>query len=76
MFLCMHEQNTLKLSAPWEQVKEKIKETNVELTDDDLSYAPGKENELLDHLSRKMHRKPDDIRDWIESISANRGKAS
>jgi hypothetical protein len=66
----------LNLAAPWPEVREKIKEINVELTDEDLAYGPGKEDELLDHLSRKMHRHPEDVKSWIESISANRGKAS
>lgn len=68
--------NTLKLSAPWSEVKEKIKETNSELTDQDLEYN-GKDNQsLLNHLAQKMNRSQEEIRSWIESLSANKGKAS
>lgn len=66
----------LNLSAPWPEVREKIKEANIEITDDDLAFGPGKEDELLAHLSLKMHRRPEDVRLWIESLSSNRGKAS
>jgi hypothetical protein len=68
--------NSLHLNAPWEEVKEKIKENNIELTDQDLELKPGKEDELLQRLATKMRKEPADIKAWIESISANEGKAS
>lgn len=67
---------TLKLEAPWDEVKEKLKEINTNLTDEDLAYQPGQERILLERLSRKMNRGEEDIRKWIESVSANKGKAS
>ncbi|MEP6676680.1 MAG: hypothetical protein ABJA78_16085 [Ferruginibacter sp.] len=69
-------QTQLKLEAPWEEVKEKIKEVNPDLTDEDLSYQPGNEQALLERLAKKMNRTTDDIKNWIESVSFNRGKAS
>jgi hypothetical protein len=68
--------NSLHLNAPWDEVKEKIKENNIELTDQDLELKPGKEDELLQRLATKMRKEPADIKAWIESISANKGKAS
>ena len=68
--------NKLNLSAPWPEVKERIKEANTELTDADLNYQPGKEDELLSHLAGKMNRSPEEVNAWIESLSANKGKAS
>ena len=67
---------TLKLQAPWEEVKEKLKEANTELTDSDLVYEPGREEELLQGLAGKLKKDPADIKAWIESISFNKGKAS
>ena len=66
----------LNLNAPWEEVKEKIKENNIELTDEDLDLIPGQEQKLLRHLAVKMDRSPEEIKAWIESISANKGQAS
>ena len=60
----------------WNEVKEKIKESNVNLTDEDLNYLPGEEEKLLDRLSKKMNRSTVEIKAWIESISSNKGKAS
>lgn len=72
---CMSNYN-LKLEAPWEQTKEMIKEVKPELTDEDLNYEQGKEQELLEHLSKKTGMPADEVRGWIESVSANSGKAS
>lgn len=67
---------SLKLEAPWEEVKEKLKEINTGLTDEDLVYQPGQEKKLLERLSGIMNRDEEYIRKWIESVSANKGKAS
>ena len=64
------------LQAPWEEVAEKIKETNIHITDEDLAYIPGKENELLNRLEKKMSLDRENIIYLIESISGNRGIAS
>jgi len=66
----------LKLEAPWDEVKEQIKEHVLELTDEDLLYEPGREEELLSHLASIMGRTPDQIKILIESISSNKGRAS
>lgn len=66
----------LTLEIPWEEVKEKIKEINFELTDEDLVFNPGQEDILLAHLAQKMKRTPEEIKAWIESVSSNKGKAS
>ena len=68
--------NSLHLENSWEVVKEKLKEQNVELTDEDLELRPGKEDELIDRLSSKLRKEPSAIKAWIESISFNKGKAS
>ena len=61
----------LQLEKPWKFVKEKLMEHNTKLTDEDLYYEKGKEEELLDRLSKKMGRTPQEIREWIESLSFN-----
>ena len=66
----------LKLETPWEEVKEKLKEINGDLTDEDLAYEPGEELNLLERLARKMDRDVPAIKAWIESVSFNSGIAS
>ena len=64
-----------KLATSWEEVKENLKENNIELSDEDLDYQPGKEDELLARLQKKIKMSKEQIRDLIESISENKGKA-
>jgi len=66
----------LKLEAPWEEVKEKLKEINYDLTDEDLVYQPGQAEPLLERLAKKMKKTPVEVKGWIESVSYNKGKAS
>jgi len=66
----------LQLTRSWEEVKEDLKENNVYLTDEDLDYQPGEEDQLLERLERKMKKPKAEIKALIESISSNDGKAS
>jgi hypothetical protein len=65
----------LKLQAPWEEVKERMKENDFRLTDDDLAYEPGQEEELLQRLEKIMNKPRHEIIAYIESISFNSGIA-
>ena len=67
--------SSLNLQAPWDEVKEKLKEINVELTDQDLDYTPGKEDELFSKLQDKLGKSKEDIKVWIESVSYTSGMA-
>jgi len=63
--------NTFKLLASWEEVKERMKENDTTLTDDDLAYEKGQEEELLERLEKKMNKPRHQIIAYIESISSN-----
>lgn len=65
------ENQFLHLKAPWNEVRERIKENNINLTDEDLDLQPGREGELLARLESKMHKSREEISIWIESISSN-----
>ena len=68
--------SSLNLQKPWEQVKETLKEINLALTDEDLAYQPGQEDELLQRLEKKLGKNKAEVKAIIESASANKGKAS
>ena len=65
----------LNLRTPWSEVKERLKENDITLTDDDLDLQPGYEDALLERLSVKMNRSPEEIRAYIESVANNEDKA-
>ncbi len=67
--------NQLNLNTSWEEVKEKLKENDAWLTDEDLEYEPGKEQELYERLAKKLDKNPEQIRHYVESIATNIDKA-
>lgn len=65
----------MHLQSSWEDVKEKMKENDHRLTDDDLNYTLGHEEELIKRLERVMGKSREQVIAYIESISANTGLA-
>ena len=65
----------LNISIPWEEVKEKLLEAEPHLTEADLAYEKGKEEELLERLGKKMGRTSDQVKGWIESVAFTDGMA-
>jgi hypothetical protein len=67
--------NRLNLRSPWPEVRERLKENDINLTDQDLEYQPGQDNELIDRLARKMNKDPRMVKEYIESVASNEDKA-
>jgi uncharacterized protein YjbJ (UPF0337 family) len=57
----------LRLKGSWNEVKGKLKQKYADLTDDDLTYIEGKDDELLGRLQKRLGRSRDEIRREIES---------
>lgn len=57
----------LTIKGTWNEVKGKMKQKYGQLTDDDLTFAEGKEEELLGRLQKKLGKTKDEIRREIES---------
>ena len=68
--------NELILDAPWEEVKEKLKEVHPALTDADLSYDPQDPSSMLEHLAHVLNKDVLAVKAWIESVSSNKSIAS
>jgi uncharacterized protein YjbJ (UPF0337 family) len=49
----------------WNQVKGKLKQKFADLTDDDLLYQEGKEDELLGRLQKKLGKTREEIEDLL-----------
>ncbi len=60
--------NKLKLKGNWNELKGKIKQQYGELTDDDLVYEEGKDDELVGRLQKKIGKTKDQVIDWIQSL--------
>ena len=58
----------LQVRGSWNEVKGKLKQKYSQLTDDDLSFAEGKEDELLGRLQRRLGKSKEDLRAEIEKL--------
>lgn len=58
----------LKLKGGWNEAKGKIKQKYADLTDDDLKYEEGKEDELLGRIQQKTGQTKDDVKKWIDDL--------
>ncbi len=52
----------------WNEVKGKVKQTYADLTDDDLLYAEGKEDELVGRLQKKTGKTKEEVEDWLNKL--------
>ncbi|WMX17319.1 MULTISPECIES: CsbD family protein [unclassified Aureispira] len=57
-----------KVKGNWKQVKGKMKQRYAQLTDNDLMYEKGKEDEMLGRLQQKLGKSKQEIKRWINSI--------
>ncbi|MCK9270894.1 MAG: CsbD family protein [Bacteroidales bacterium] len=60
--------NKLQLKGNWNKVKGNLKQKYAELTDDDLMYAEGKEDELLGRLQKKTGKTKEELTDEINKM--------
>jgi uncharacterized protein YjbJ (UPF0337 family) len=60
--------NELKLRGNWNEIKGKIKQQYADLTDDDLKYDEGKDDELIGRLQQKIGKTKDEVIRWIQEL--------
>jgi len=57
-----------KIRGNWNQLKGKVKEQYGELTDNDLAYEEGQEDQLIGRLQEKLGQTKDEVTSWINSL--------
>ncbi len=57
---------TDKIKGNWNQIKGKLKEEYAELTENDLMYQEGKEDQLLGRIQEKTGRTKEEIKRFID----------
>ena len=57
--------SSLKLKGNWNELKGKIKQQYADLTDDDLKYEEGKEDELMGRLQKKTGQTKEQLKSWF-----------
>ena len=65
LFIAM---NKLQFKGDWNEVKGKLKQKYGQLTDNDLTFAEGKDEELLGRLQQRLGKSKEELRKEIESL--------
>jgi uncharacterized protein YjbJ (UPF0337 family) len=58
----------LKMRGNWNEIKGKAKQKWANLTDDDLLYEQGKEDEVLGRIQKRTGKTKEEVKKWIDSI--------
>ncbi|MBS0659784.1 MAG: CsbD family protein [Verrucomicrobia bacterium] len=58
----------LQFKGSWNEVKGKLKQKYAQLTDDDLLFAEGKDEELLGRLQKRTGETKEKLRESIASL--------
>lgn len=58
----------LEIKGKWNEWKGKIKQQYGNVTDDDLRYEEGKEDEMFGRLQKKTGKAKDEFIGWLRSL--------
>ena len=58
-------ENSKSFEENWPQYRDRLKKEHPELTDEDLKYEPGDEEEVLKRLQAKLNKTKHEIRNWL-----------
>lgn len=58
----------LNVKGTWNEMKGKLKQKYGSLTDDDLTFAEGKEDELYGRLQQKLGKTKEEVKREIEEL--------
>ncbi|MGN7719735.1 CsbD family protein [Chitinophaga sp. 22620] len=60
--------DSLQLKGAWNEIKGKLKQKYADLTDDDLMYTEGKEDELYGKLQTKLGKSKEEVEKLINEL--------
>lgn len=60
--------NDLTIKGTWKEVKGKLKQKYSDLTDDDLAFTEGKEEELIGRLQKKLGKTKDEVKKELAEL--------
>lgn len=60
--------NDLQIKGNWNEMKGQLKQKYSNLTDDDLTFTEGKEDEMLGRLQKKLGKAKQELIDEINNL--------
>lgn len=67
-YLKLNIMDKLELKGKWNELKGKVKQAHGDLTDDDLRYEEGKDEELYGRLQTKLGKTREGVITWLKSL--------
>lgn len=62
----------LELRGRWNELKGKAKQAQGNLTDDDMRWEEGKDDEFFGRMQTKLGKTKDEVVDWIRGLGTKR----
>ena len=60
--------NTTEIKGNWNEMKGKLKQKYADLTDDDLLYAEGKEDEMYGKVQQRLGKTKEEVQQIISDL--------
>ena len=60
--------NTVSIEGNWKEISGKLKQRYANLTDDDVLFAEGKEEEVMGRLQKKLGKTKEELRKVIAKL--------
>ena len=60
--------DNLELRGKWNELKGKVKQEHGDLTDDDMRWEEGKDDEFLGRMQQKIGKTRDEFVSWLRSL--------
>jgi len=68
LYLNRNKMNATELKGNWNEFKGKLKQQFADLTDDDMLYEEGKDDELYGRLQKKLGKTKDEVKKIIADL--------
>lgn len=66
----------LNFRGRWNELRGKLKQANAKLTDDDLQYQEGKEEEVIGRIQQRLGQSREQVVNWINTLDQGSGRQS
>jgi uncharacterized protein YjbJ (UPF0337 family) len=60
--------NTTEMKGNWNELKGKLKKSYADLTDDDLLYEEGREDELYGRLQQRLGKSKEEVKKLFKDL--------
>ena len=64
----------LELRGRWNELKGKAKQAHGDLTDDDVRWEEGKDDEFFGRMQTKLGKTKDEVVSWIRGLGTDRNR--